>query len=197
MHIFNFLENYKVQVQDGLDSIDTRIFLDIVELITNTHRARANIFVAGNGGSAAIAEHFSCDHSKGVSNNTGYFPKIISLTSNVSLLTAYANDIGYSRVFAEQLVNHADAGDLLFGISSSGNSPNIIEALKVAKQLNMKTVALTGFNGGQASNMADYNIHIDIDNYGVVEDCHQIIMHMLAQYIRIKDTVVDLKTVKL
>ncbi len=197
MHIFNFLENYKVQVQDGLDSIDTRIFLDIVELITNTHRARANIFVAGNGGSAAIAEHFSCDHSKGVSNNTGYFPKIISLTSNVSLLTAYANDIGYSRVFAEQLVNHADAGDLLFVISSSGNSPNIIEALKVAKQLNMKTVALTGFNGGQASNMADYNIHIDIDNYGVVEDCHQIIMHMLAQYIRIKDTVVDLKTVKL
>jgi phosphoheptose isomerase len=197
MHIFNFLENYKVQVQDGLDSIDTRIFLDIVELITNAHRARANIFVAGNGGSAAIAEHFSCDHSKGVSNNTGYFPKIISLTSNVSLLTAYANDIGYSRVFAEQLVNHADAGDLLFVISSSGNSPNIIEALKVAKQLNMKTVALTGFNGGQASNMADYNIHIDIDNYGIVEDCHQIIMHMLAQYIRIKDTVVDLKTVKL
>ncbi len=197
MHIFNFLENYKVQVQDGLDSIDTRIFLDIVELITNTHRARANIFVAGNGGSAAIAEHFSCDHSKGVGSNTGYFPKIINLTSNVSLLTAYANDIGYGRVFAEQLVNHADAGDLLFAISSSGNSPNIIEALKVAKQLNMKTVALTGFNGGQASNMADYNIHIDIDNYGVVEDCHQIIMHMLAQYIRIKDTVVDLKTVKL
>ena len=197
MHSFNFLENYKAQINEGLDSIETKVFLDVVELITNAHRARANVFVAGNGGSAAIAEHFSCDHSKGVGSNTGYFPKLISLTSNVSLFTAYANDIGYSRVFSEQLVNFADAGDVLIVITSSGNSPNIIEALKVAKQLGMKTVSFTGFNGGQASNMADYNIHIDIDNYGVVEDCHQIIMHMLAQYIRIKDTVVDLNTVRL
>lgn len=197
MHIFNFLENYKAQIEWSLDSLDTRNFLDIVELITNTHLARGQLFVAGNGGSAAIAEHFSCDHSKGVGSNTSYFPKVYSLTSNVSLLTAYANDIDYSKVFSEQLVNFADAGDLLLVISASGNSPNIIEALTTAKMLGMKTISFTGFDGGEAKKLADLNIHIPANNYGVVEDCHQIVMHMLAQYIRTKDTLVDISTVKL
>lgn len=197
MHIFNFLENYKSHLQAGLSHIDTRTFLDVVDLITNTHRARATVFTAGNGGSAAIAEHFSCDHCKGVGSNTGYFPKVHCLTSNVSMLTAYANDMKYSKVFSEQLVNLADAGDLLFVVSSSGNSPNVVEALKEAKIIGMKTVSLTGFDGGEAKDLADFNFHIPVHNYGVVEDCHQIIMHMLAQYIRIKDTVVDINSVKL
>lgn len=197
MHIFNFLENYKAQIDEGLDNLDTRKFLDIVELITNTHRARGQVFVAGNGGSAAIAEHLSCDHCKGVGSNTGYFPRVHCLTSNVSMLTAYANDMKYSKVFSEQLANLADAGDLLIVISSSGNSPNIIEALKIAKIIGMKTVAFTGFDGGEARGLADISIHIPVCNYGVVEDCHQIIMHMLAQYIRTKDTVVDINSVKL
>jgi len=198
MRIAQHIEYYRNNINNGLDAIDQKTFASIVSVLTNAFLARATIFVCGNGGSASISEHFTCDHGKGIATNTNYFPKFVSLNSNVATLTAYANDCGYENVFKNQLVNHAETGDVLIAISSSGNSKNIIEAIQAAKKLDLKTISFTGFDGGEAKMISDLNIHIPVNNYGVVEDCHQIIMHMLAQYIRVRDnTSVDLDKIKL
>ena len=197
MNISLHINDYRNKLDDGLKNLDHFMFKEVVNVLVNAFHARANIFVCGNGGSAAISEHFTCDHSKGINSNTNYFPKFISLTSNVSLLTAYANDNGYTNVFSEQINNFAENGDVLIAITSSGNSPNIIKAVDTAKNLGLTVITFTGFDGGIVRNQSYYNFHIPINNYGVVEDCHHIIMHMLAQYIRKRDTTVDLSKVKL
>ncbi len=197
MNIAHHINEYSSEITDGLKSVNEDTFAEIVDILVTAFNQRSTIFVCGNGGSASIAEHFTCDHSKGISSNTSYFPKFYSLTSNVSLLTAYANDTVYDNVFASQLVNSAENDDVLIAISSSGNSPNIIQAIDAANRLGMLTISFTGFDGGKAKDTAKINIHIPKHNYGVVEDCHQIIMHMIAQYIRKRDSLYDFNTVKL
>ncbi len=106
-----------------------------------------------------------------------------SLVSNTALLTACANDFGYDVSFERQIEMQAQPGDLLVCISSSGNSANILAALRKASSMGLKTIALTGFGGGESARLADINLHVAAQNYGVVEDCHQILMHNIAQYI--------------
>jgi len=192
-----FIEQYRSKINAGLSSIDPRIFKHVVKIIVDALESRHTIFVAGNGGSSAIAEHFTCDHSKGTATNTTFAPKFVNLTSNVSLLTAYANDVGYEHALSEQLILHADKNDVLIVISSSGNSMNIINAINVARGLGLTTVALVGFDGGLVKSLADYCIHIPIDSYGIAEDCHQSVMHMLSHYIRTVYTNQDINTVRL
>jgi phosphoheptose isomerase len=109
-----------------------------------------------------------------------------SLPSNTALLTAIANDISYDQVFAFQLKKYAKNEDILLAISSSGNSPNIIAAIEMAKSLGLQTISFVGFNGGEAKKLSDYCIHVKVNNYGVVEDIHQSLMHILTQYLRLK-----------
>lgn len=194
MLIEQHIDEYKTLINKGLDSINSNELSKIVDAIVNAHRAGSKIFVAGNGGSSAIGEHFTCDHMKSVFHDTTLLPQFINLTSNVSLITAIGNDIGYDSIFSEQLSYMARTGDVLITISSSGNSPNIVKALHYANATGITTIALTGFKGGQAKELAKYGIHIPIDNYGVSEDCHQIIMHILAQYIRKQYSSVDPST---
>lgn len=146
------------------------------------------IFVCGNGGSSAISEHLSCDHMKGIRTDTDVQTKVISLASNVSLLTAIANDFGYEYVFSKQIEWYGSKDCVLIVISSSGNSKNVVNAIKKAKELQMKVISFVGFDGGQCKDLSDLNIHINSNNYGIVEDCHQIIMHSLAQDIRLQFT---------
>jgi len=108
----------------------------------------------------------------------------VSLSSNVELITAIANDLAYENIFSYQLQSQSSAGDVLIAISSSGSSPNIVRALTWARDHDLRTIALTGFTGGAAVDIADVAIHVPGGNYGVVEDLHQAIMHALAQYIR-------------
>jgi len=193
----SFFMHYRNSVSAGLDSVDIQALTDTFNVIVECIKKGNTLLVCGNGGSAAIAEHFTCDHSKGVQSNTNLYPKFISLTSNVSLLTAYANDYGYEHVFSSQLKHLGKQGDCLICISSSGNSPNIINALEVANELGINTISFTGFTGGRAKDISKINLHINSNNYGVVEDCHQILMHNLAQYIRTIYTNTDLMDVKL
>ena len=109
------------------------------------------------------------------------------MCDNTGIITAYANDISYEDIFSFQLKKYATNKDLLICISSSGQSPNIIAALKQAKNMGVKTISFVGFSGGKAKVMSDYCIHIENNNYGVVEDVHQSIMHILAQYIRLNN----------
>jgi len=188
---------YRNGVSTALDSVDMQVLTDAFNVIVECIKKNNTVFVCGNGGSAAIAEHFTCDHSKGVQSNTSLCPKFISLNSNVSLLTAYANDYGYEHVFSSQLKHLGKQGDCLICISSSGNSPNIINALDAGNALGLNTISFTGFYGGKARSISKLNVHVNSLNYGIVEDCHQILMHNLAQYIRTIYNIMDLKDVKL
>ena len=167
------------------------------KVLVDAYTAGATVFSCGNGGSAAISNHLQCDHLKGVRTGTDITPAVMSLSANVELLTAIANDIGYGDVFIYQLQSYARKGDVLIAISSSGNSPNIIQALKWSRKQGVRTIALTGFEGGEARKVADVPIHVDSRNYGVIEDLHQSIMHALAQYVRqsrMSDDMVPLST---
>jgi phosphoheptose isomerase len=154
------------------------------EILLQAYTRGAGVFSCGNGGSAAIANHLQCDHLKGIRTTTDLAPRVVSLSANVELLTAIANDIGYDDVFAYQLQSQSVPGDVLMAVSSSGCSPNIVRALTWARDRGLRTIALTGFDGGDAKEVAEVTIHVDGANYGVVEDLHQAIMHALAQYIR-------------
>jgi phosphoheptose isomerase len=180
--------DYKKMINDALETIDSDILDHVTVSMGNCLALGISVYVCGNGGSAAVAEHLSCDFNKGISTDTSLNPSIISLVSNMSLISAIANDIGYDEIFSKQLeyIKQRIEGEVFLAISSSGNSPNIIKGLKKAKEMNMTTVAFVGFDGGQVvkDDLADYIIHVKSDNYGVVEDCHSIIMHSIAQYIR-------------
>ncbi|MGH9106032.1 MAG: SIS domain-containing protein [Acidimicrobiales bacterium] len=153
-------------------------------VLLEAYTAGATVFSCGNGGSAAIANHLQCDHSKGVRTGTDLLPKVVSLSTNVEVLTAVANDIGYEEIFAHQLQSQSRPGDVLVAISSSGRSQNVVRALRWAGEHGLRTIALTGFDGGDARAAAEVAVHVDCTNYGIVEDLHQGVMHALAQYVR-------------
>ena len=125
-----------------------------------------------------------CDHVKGVRTATDLTPRVHSLSTNVELVTAIANDLGYENIFSYQLQSQSEPGDVLIAVSSSGGSPNIVQALTWARDHGLRTIAITGFDGGAARTVADVSIHVESTNYGVIEDLHQSVMHALAQYIR-------------
>jgi D-sedoheptulose 7-phosphate isomerase len=175
---------YADQLAAAAKGVDPAALQAAADLITETIKADGWVYACGNGGSAAIANHLHCDFTKGVATDTPYRPRIISLSANIETITAIGNDIGYADIFAYQLKQAGRAGDLLVTVSSSGDSENIIRAIETAKAQGMRTVALTGFAGGRSRTMADVSIHVPVGNYGVVEDLHQSMMHVLAQFIR-------------
>jgi D-sedoheptulose 7-phosphate isomerase len=146
-------------------------------------KAGRRIYVVGNGGSAAIADHLCCDWTKGTNASGHPVIKTTSLSSNVALYSAVANDYGFEQVFSTQVEFFGEPGDVLVAISSSGNSPNIISAVQMAKVREMAAIGLSGFGGGRLAQEASVSLHVPFENYGIVEDAHQAIMHILAQFI--------------
>lgn len=161
------------------DSLNTA-----ANLILETTKAGKRIYSCGNGGSAAIANHLVCDCLKGIRSDTALRPKVHSFSTTVELITAIVNDIGSEEMFSFQLSSMAEEGDLLIAISSSGSSPNIIRVLDLARTMGVRTIAMTGFTGGKSAQIADVSLHVECENYGIVEDIHQSLMHILAQYCR-------------
>jgi len=179
-----YLAGYSEAIVAAHKSIDPNEFAKAATALEGAVDRHATILTCGNGGSAAIANHFVCDHTKGARADTDIRPRVHSLVSNIEITTAIANDMAYDRVFSFQLDSYASAGDVLVAISSSGNSPNIVSALEWAKAHGIGSIAMTGFNGGKAREIADISLHVAAHNYGVVEDVHQSLMHALAQYLR-------------
>jgi phosphoheptose isomerase len=153
-------------------------------ILLDAYTRGAGVFSCGNGGSASVSNHMQCDHTKNVRTATDLLPRVVSLSTNAEVLTAISNDMGYENVFVYQLQSHAQPGDVLIAISSSGRSANIVRALTWARDNGLRTIALTGFDGGAARTVAEAAVHVDCTNYGIIEDWHQAIMHALAQYIR-------------
>jgi histidinol-phosphate phosphatase family protein len=175
---------YIAELERAFASIDLSQVGRAADLLSAAYQRDAAVFACGNGGSASIANHLQCDHVKGVRNGTGLNNRVFSLSTNVELLSAIANDLGYDAVFEYQLQSQARPGDVLIAISSAGRSPNVVRALEWAGANDVQTIALTGFDGGPSRSRATVSIHVDSINYGVVEDTHQACMHLLAQYIR-------------
>lgn len=184
----NYLIEYRKLIDAALRTVDEFKFLEFERALVDLAENQIPILACGNGGSAAIAEHMSCDHTKGICMDTKLNPYVIPLQSNVSLTTAIANDIAYDQIFAKQIQWFPNKRASVLVISSSGSSPNVVNALKAATACGMKTFAMIGFDGGLIlkNKLAEHILHVDSHNYGVVEDCHQVLMHALAQSIRIK-----------
>jgi len=177
------VRGYADALSGALLSVDWLQLSRAIAEIEGVRTRGARLWVAGNGGSAAIADHLLCDWVKGTFTPARAPIHVHSLVSSTALLTACANDFGYEASFSRQVEMQAQPGDVLICISSSGNSANILAALRAASAMGLRTIAVTGFSGGEAARMADISLHVAAHNYGVVEDCHQILMHNIAQYI--------------
>lgn len=179
-------------VEKGLYSINLDKLQVAADMICNAIKMRKNIYTIGNGASAAIAQHWACDYTKGCSNvsaHSFFKVKVHSLAANIPLMTAISNDISYDEVYSYQIERLGVPGDVLITISSSGNSPNVVRAIEAAIKEKMHVITLTGFDGGKSKELADeyfhgVNVHVDCPEYEAAEDCHQAIMHMIAKYIR-------------
>lgn len=180
----SFFDAYAEELARAAKSIEPAMLEHAAATLVQAYLRGARIFSCGNGGSASIANHMQCDHVKGIRTGTDLSPHVLSLSANVELLTAIANDTGYENIFMYQLQSLSQPGDVLLAVSSSGRSPNIVRALTWARDQGLRTIAVTGFDGGAARAAAEVSVHVDCMNYGIVEDLHQAIMHALAQYIR-------------
>lgn len=183
LELKKFYNNYTNSLKNSLDSVDLKKIFSIVDLLKTQFRKKKKIFVCGNGGSAAIANHYICDYLKLLRFNTNFKPKIISLSDNVETLTAISNDHDYSEIFKYQAESLAERGDIFIIISSSGNSDNISKLAKWAKNKKFKIISFTGFNGGKLKKLSNININIQENNYGRIEDSHHILMHLIMHYI--------------
>jgi len=175
---------YFEEVGKAAATVDGAKFTQAIDILTSVYTVGGTVFSCGNGGSAAIANHLVCDHCKLVQTDTQLTPRIVSLSTTVEMITAIGNDLSYDEVFDYQLKSLAKPGDALITISSSGDSENIVRAATWAKANGIPVISMTGFTGGRSAEIADANLHVTADNYGVIEDVHQSLMHILAQYIR-------------
>lgn len=160
---------------------------EATSIIEAAFHAGKRVFIAGNGGSAATASHMMADFQKTTLGKEIALKKrikAIALSDNGPVITAWGNDFGYDLIFSEQLRTLAEAGDLLIVITASGNSPNIIAALEVAKEVGVTTIGLLGFQGGKAKAMCDCAVVVESTNYGIIEDAHSVFMHMMTADLR-------------
>ena len=178
----NYFSQYKDHLLETIGQIDLQKVAQAAEWLQQARDAGQQIFVCGNGGSAATASHFVCDILKGASYGRDRRFRIMALTDNTPVLTAYANDISYEQVFVEQLKNFVHKDDLVIAISGSGNSPNVLAAVEYANGIGCRTIALTGKQGGKLGPLAHLNILVPEQHMGRIEDGHMIVCHMLGYY---------------
>ncbi len=175
---------YFKQYEKASSSINKIKLAEAATVLYNAYKSLKTLYVCGNGGSASISNHLACDHGKLLATDTDLSPRVQSLSSNIEVITAIANDISYDEVFVHQLKLLASPGDIVMTVSSSGDSENVVQAAKWARDFGLDVIAMTGFLGGRTAEIANINLHVNADNYGIIEDVHQSLMHLLGQYIR-------------
>ena len=160
----------------------------IAILMINALKNGKTIFWCGNGGSAATASHFACDINKGVSFGLDKRFRVIALTDNLATITAYSNDVDYDSVFLEQLINFYNEGDVLIGISGSGNSGNVLKAIEFVNDNKGITIGWTGFNGGKLKEISQFSVNANINDMQISEDIHMTLVHLMMKVLRKKLT---------
>lgn len=175
------LQHYMELERKAYDNLPLDDINEVMNVLENARVSDKQIFICGNGGSSATASHYVCDFDKGVSHDHGQKNRynFICLSDNVPTMMAIANDISYDEIFRIPLINKMSDGDVVIGISGSGNSENVVRALNYANENGGITVAITGYDGGKMKNIAKYNIHVAIDNMQIAEDLHMMLDHMM------------------
>jgi len=186
----DFTSEYFEELKKIFDNIDKKSIEEITDIIYKAYVNDRTIFILGNGGSASTASHFACDLGKGTlsrvyDHNEKRF-RVVSLTDNVAVLTAYANDLSFDDIFLQQLRNLVHRGDVVIAITGSGNSKNVIKAVKYARDCGAITIGLLGFDGGKVKKFLDKYVIVPSNHYGRIEDVHLILEHMITDYLRRK-----------
>ena len=179
------IRDYLSRLQDVLTKVDVGQIATIVDVLRTAYEQEKTILVMGNGGSGATASHMVCDMNKGACFHAEKKFRFISLTDCTPMILALGNDADFESIFVEQLKPYARPGDVVLGISGSGNSPNVLRAIEYAKQLGCVTVGVCGFNGGKLKPLVDHCFHVNVDDMQIAEDVHIILVHILM---RILDT---------
>lgn len=179
-------KQYFQSYQDIVSDLPYHYIEQATEELVRCYEEEQNVFLFGNGGSAALASHFACDLGKGtvIEGNGHKRFRVLSLTDNLPLLTAWANDSSYEMVFAEQLRNFIRPMDVAFAISGSGNSPNVVRAMGVAREAGAYTIGLTGFQGGKMRSLCDLCIVVPSENMQIIEDFHLAVAHAIFSVVR-------------
>ena len=185
----SIFENYQNRLIAALNSIDHDQVLMVANLLSKSTLKNKRIWLIGNGGSATTASHFATDLTRCVGSNNKKL-KGISLCDNIGIITAIGNDFGFDNIFLRQVERNCESEDVLMAISASGSSGNLIKAINWANEAGITTVGLTSFDGGMMRNLVNFSIHIDAENgdYGVAEDAHLAICHMLSEALRPQNT---------
>ena len=182
MDIESYVAAYKKSAMQVLKTVPEDLVADLASRLETARQNERQIFVCGNGGSAASASHLANDLGKGASQDRSPRFRVISLTDNIPWISAVANDYDYDQVFVEQLRNYGRSGDLLLAISGSGNSPNVINAVRWANRKGIDTVGITGRSGGDLSECARHVIRVDSSHMGHIEEAHFLILHLVSYY---------------
>jgi D-sedoheptulose 7-phosphate isomerase len=188
MNTLNHSDKYFKKLKKAIDSTDKKKISELINKIHSVIGTDETIFIAGNGGSASTASHMACDFGKTI---LGKKPRekskrlrVICLNDNIPLMTAWGNDEGYEHIFSQQLINLAKKNDFLIIITGSGNSSNALEAISVAKNIGVKTYGILGFDGGKAKDILDDYLLIKSDDYGIIEDMHMILVHLITDWLK-------------
>ena len=178
--------DYRQQLRDYLNlememirTLDLDAVNQVMNVLEEARLSRRHIFICGNGGSAATASHFCGDFNKGISEELDVKYMFECLNDNIPTMMSVANDVGYEEIFRYPLKCKMQPGDVFIGISGSGNSANVVNAMEYAHENGGTTIAIVGYSGGKLKKMADYSIHIPIDNMQISEDMHMILDHLM------------------
>ena len=182
MTLKEYARQYFDGIRSGIEEISPESLDAIAAEFRRAWQEDKRIFLLGNGGSASTSSHMATDFGKGTAQPGVKRFKVISVTDNMSMVTAYANDIGYEDVFVEQLKNLLEPGDVVVGITGSGNSPNVLKAIQWAREAGAVTVGFIGFGGGKLASMVDHQVCLSSTNYGVCEDLHLSLNHIFTQF---------------
>ncbi len=177
---FEYLHSYTTELKNGLDKLNLKKIQQVQSVLIECAAQSRTIFICGNGGSSSTAGHFAVDLNKGASERTKIKFKALSLNEHMASITAISNDLHYSKIFAHQFGTFAEEGDVLFCISASGNSLNILEVANLAKDSGHIVIGLTGFNGGELSKILDLELNISSQHMGIIEDLHSMACHMIS-----------------
>ena len=178
MDFIEEINNYLNSLKSVIDSLDRQEISGFIEIILQAHENDKNIYIFGNGGSASTASHFTCDINKGFDYELTRRFRVTNLTENTATMMALANDISYDDIFIEQLKNYLRAGDIVIGISGSGNSKNVLKAIEYAKANGNITVGITGYNGGILRKTAYHCVNANANDMQLSEDTHLILTHI-------------------
>lgn len=185
----DYMQQYNKRLSVILEMLDREAMAQVVEILAKIRQNSATLFIIGNGGSAAAAAHLVNDLVAGafIEEKPGF--RALSLSDNISTLTALANDCGYDRIFEQQLKVYMSPGDAVLAMSVSGNSPNILRALNYARSAGVTTIGFCGFDGGKMKDLCDIVVHVPTtpDEYGPVEDVFSILGHIVSGYLAMKE----------